>query len=83
MKKQSIYLCLTKHCPDHTKIEGFRSRLTPETQKNLANIITAKAEKLGFADSSHIDIDSIIQEANMAYPKDSNLLCKLGSLAPL
>ena len=69
------------HCPDHTKIEEFRSRLSPDTQKNLANAIAAKAEKLGFADPSHVDIDSTIQEANMAYPSDSNLLCKLAKMA--
>ncbi len=27
------------HYPDHTKIEEFRSRLSPETQKKLANEI--------------------------------------------
>jgi len=66
------------HCPDHTKIEEFRSRLSPETQCKLANIISVQAVKLGFADPKHIDIDSTIQEANMSYPSDSTLLCKLG-----
>lgn len=69
------------HAPDHTKIEEFRSRLSPETQKNLANIIAGRAVELGFAEPSHVDIDSTIQEANMAYPKDSHLLCKLGAMA--
>ena len=27
----------TWHAPDHTKIEEFRSRLSPETQRRLAN----------------------------------------------
>jgi hypothetical protein len=69
------------HVPDHTKIEKFRSRLSPETQKRLANEIAASAVKLGFGDPSEIDIDSTVQEANMAYPADSGLLKKLGVMA--
>jgi transposase, IS5 family len=69
------------HVPDHTKIEKFRSRLSPETQKQLANEIAASAVKLGFGDPSEIDIDSTVQEANMAYPADSGLLKKLGMMA--
>ena len=69
------------HCPDHTKLEEFRSRLMPETQCKLANLIARHAVNLGFADPAHVDIDSTIQEANMAYPSDSTLLCKLGNMA--
>lgn len=69
------------HAPDHTKVEKFRSRLSPETQKNLANILAAYSVKLGFSDPSDIDFDSTIQEANMAYPADSSLLKKLGMMA--
>lgn len=69
------------HSPDHTKIESFRSRLTVETQQKLTNIIANHAVHCGFADASHIDIDSTVQEANMSYPADSHLLCKLGSFA--
>ena len=69
------------HVPDHTKIEAFRSRLSPETQKIVANLIAKNAVKLGFADPGEIDIDSTIQEANMAYPADSCLLKKLGLMA--
>ena len=36
---------------------------------------------MGFADPAHIDIDSTVQEANMHYPTDSVLLCKLGAMA--
>ena len=68
------------HAPDHTKIEEFRSRLSPETQKKLANHIAVNAVKLGFGDPSDVDIDSTVQEANMAYPADSCLLKKLGSM---
>ena len=35
-------------CPDHTKIEEFRSRLSPKTQQRLANLITKRAVELGF-----------------------------------
>lgn len=68
------------HGPDHTKIEKFRSKLTPETQKKLANVLTSCSVKLGFANPSENDIDSTVQEANMAYPADSCLLKKLGGM---
>ena len=38
------------HAPDHTKIEEFRSRLSPETQRQLANQVAVWATELGFAD---------------------------------
>jgi hypothetical protein len=65
------------HAPDHTKIEEFRSRLSPETQRVLANEVAVWATKLGFADPAQMDIDSTVQEANMAYPADAQLLRKL------
>jgi len=68
------------HIPDHTSIEKFRSRLSCETQKNLANLITVTAAKFGFADPAHIDVDSTIQEANMTYPTDAKMLRKLGDI---
>jgi hypothetical protein len=69
------------HVPDHTKIEDFRSRLCPETQRQLANLITIHAVKLGLADPKDLDIDSTVQEANMTYPTDAKMLRKLGLLA--
>ena len=69
------------HVPDHTKIEEFRSRLSEETQKTLANLMAKQAVLLGFADPSNIDIDSTVQEANMHYPADSCLLKKLGAMS--
>ncbi len=68
------------HAPDHTKIEKFRTRLSPETQKRLANQVAFHAVRLGFAGPEEFDIDSTIQEANMAYPADSGLLKKLGTM---
>lgn len=69
------------HAPDHTKIEKFRSRLSEETQKTLANQVAAHAVKLGFGDCREVDIDSTVQEANMTYPADSCLLKKLGVMS--
>ena len=65
------------HSPDHTKIEEFRNRLSPETGRILANAISSIAGKLGFGDPSEVDIDSTVQEANIAYPSDASLMSKL------
>ena len=62
------------HPPDHTKVEAFRSRLSSETQRLVANETAKVAVALGFADPSDVDIDSIVQEANIAYPADANLI---------
>ncbi len=69
------------HAPDHTKIEEFRSRLSPDTQRCLANEVAVWARQLGFADPSAMDIDSTIQEANIAYPSDAHLMVKMTLLA--
>ena len=65
------------HPPDHTKIEEFRSRLSPETQRQVANQVGVWATALGFADPSKMDVDSTIQEANIAYPSDAQLMVKI------
>src|SRR5499433_3616253 len=65
------------HAPDHTKIEEFRSRLSPETQRTLANEVAVWATELGFADPSAMDIDATVQEANIAYPSDAQLMVKM------
>lgn len=64
-------------CPDHTKIEEFRNRLSVETQKKLGELVLKVAVAEGYADPSWMDVDSTVQEANMAYPSDANLLKKL------
>lgn len=66
--------------PDHTKIEEFRSRLSPETQRTLANALAKLAVFQGLADPSETDFDSTVQEANIAYPADVNLMSKLAIL---
>ena len=63
--------------PDHTKVEEFRSRLSPETQRTLANEVAVWATALGLADPSKMDIDSTVQQANISYPADAQLLRKL------
>ena len=69
------------HCPDHTKIEEFRSRLSPETQRNIANELAVAAASAGFANPSNIDLDSTVQEANMTYPTQAKMLAKLATLS--
>jgi len=65
------------YVPDHTKIEEFRSRLSPETQRQPAHAIAVWATHLGFADPSIMDIDSTVQEAHIAYPSDAHLMVKM------
>ena len=66
--------------PDHTKIEQFRSRLSPETQRTLANELAKVAVALGFGDPGEVDIDSTVQAANVTYPADANLMTKLAGI---
>ena len=74
-------LMLNWHCPDHTKIEKFRSRITPENQRKLANLIAINATKMGFADPKHCDVDSTIQSANISRPSKANILTKIACAA--
>mgnify|MGYP001609911145 CR=1 FL=1 len=69
------------HCPDHTKIEEFRNRISPETSQKIVSYVANLAVKNGFADPSKMDVDSTVQEANMAYPSDAHLLVKLAMMA--
>lgn len=69
------------HCPDHTKIEEFRNRLSPETQRKINNYVLEIAKQHGFANPKIMDVDSTVQEANMTYPTDATLLTKLGGMA--
>ncbi len=62
--------------PDHSKIEEFRSRLSPETQCALSNAIVKLASQKGFANPAHLDIDSTVQTPDMQFPATVNLLVK-------
>lgn len=64
-------------CPDHTKIEAFRNRLSPDTHNAIGRCVLDVAVKLGIADPSWMDVDSTVQEANIAYPSDATLMKKL------
>ncbi len=64
-------------CPDHTKIEELRNRLTPETHRAIGEYVLTVAHRFGFADASWMDVDSTVQEANIGYPADSVLMKKL------
>ena len=64
-------------CPDHTKIEEFRNRLTPDTHKAITDYVLQLAQQLGFTDASWMDVDSTVQQANIAYPSDAGLMKKL------
>ena len=65
------------HCPDHTKIETFRNRLSPETYLKIIDYILNLAVGLGLGNPKHVDIDSTVQEANISYPSDATLMKKL------
>jgi transposase, IS5 family len=64
----------------HTKIEEFRSRLSPETPRQAAHAIAVWATRLGFADPSTMDMDSTVQEAHIAYPSDAHLMVNMTRL---
>src|SRR5438445_681606 len=64
-------------CPDHTKIEAFRNRLSPDTHHAIGHYVLQVARQQGFADASWMDVDSTVQEANIAYPSDATLMKKL------
>ena len=66
--------------PDHTKIEEFRSRLSPDTQCMIANAVAGLGVKLGFGDPSKMDQDSTVQESSMTYPSDARLLVKMAGI---
>ena len=68
-------------CPDHTKVEEFRNRLSPDTQQKIGILVIQVAQEMGFADPSWMDVDSTVQEANIAYPSDANLMRKLSEKA--
>jgi IS5 family transposase len=64
-------------CPDHTKIEELRNRLTPDIHRAIGDYVPRVAQGYGFADASWMDVDSTVQEANISYPADSILMKKL------
>lgn len=43
----------------------------------INEILIGVAIELGFADPSSLDVDSTVQEANIAYPTDAGMILKL------
>lgn len=69
------------HCPDHTAIQRFRARLSPETQRKILVAVVQAAESAGYANASWMDVDSTVQEAHISYPSDANIMVKLAQMA--
>lgn len=69
------------HIPDHTRIEDFRSRLSPATHHEIGILVIKWAQEAGFAKGQWMDIDSSVQEANISYPTDASLMLKLARKA--
>jgi len=69
------------HVPDATKIEEFRNRLSPSTQHAIGELVLMCAKAAKFTNAKWMDVDSTVQEANIAYPADANLMMKLASKA--
>lgn len=65
------------HVPDATKIEEFRSRLSPTTQHAIGEMVLKLAKTEKFTNAKWMDIDSTVQEANISYPSDANMMVKL------
>jgi hypothetical protein len=63
--------------PHFTKVEEFRNRLSPETHRRIGNYALEMAYQIGLTNPSWMDIDSTVQEANIAYPSDASLMRKL------
>ena len=47
----------------------------------LGVLVVKVAQEMGFADPTWMDVDSTVQEANIAYPSDANLMRKLSEKA--
>lgn len=72
-----LNILLKWRCPDHTKIEKFRNRLSAKTYKKIGDYILQLAIKCGFGNPSKLDVDSTVQEANISYPSDATLMKKI------
>ena len=64
-------------CPHPTKIEEFRSRLSPEIKAKCNEILVQMAVRMGCGDPTCLDVDSTVQVANISYPTDAGLILKL------
>lgn len=62
---------------DHSQYTRFRNRVSEETAKKLSTMIIQSAKIKGFTDSSFMDLDSTVQEANICYPSDISMMRKI------
>lgn len=62
---------------DHSQYTRFRNRISEETAKKLSFLIIQSAEFHGHTDSTFMDIDSTVQEANICYPTDISMMRKI------
>ena len=69
------------HVPHFTKIEEFRNRLSPATHHAISEIALKVAHAQRFTTGKFMDGDSTVQEANMSYPADINIMHKLAKKA--
>ena len=65
------------HVPHASKIEEFRNRLSVSSHHAVGELVIKAAHQAKFADPTWMDIDSTVQEANIAYPSDANMMMKL------
>jgi transposase, IS5 family len=63
--------------PDHTKIEEFRNRFSPQIHHSIGEFVLSIAKESGFTHPKWMDVDSTVQEANITYPSDANLMVKV------
>ena len=63
--------------PDHTKIEKFRNRFSPQTHHAIGEVALKIAKEAGFTNPKWMDVDSTVQEANISYPSDATLMVKV------
>jgi hypothetical protein len=62
---------------DHSQYTRFRNRISEEVAKKLSSMIIQEAESHGFTNSTTMDFDSTVQEANICYPSDISMMRKL------
>lgn len=62
---------------DHCQYTRFRNRISEDTAKKLSTLLIQNAKVHGYTDSTFLDIDSTVQEANISYPTDISMMRKI------
>jgi IS5 family transposase len=63
--------------PHFSKVETFRNRFRPETKDKLNDELLRVCRQKRLISLMTIDIDSTVQEANIAYPSDAKMMLEL------